>query len=228
LACSKKAGQFFFGESVISSKKFNVIIDSIDIKRFEYIHEERERIRHKHDIGVGEIVLGFVGRLSPEKNLPFAFSVFEELLRINSNSKMLVVGDGLQRQELEVIAQRMKILKHVVFVGNSVEVPSYMSAMDALILPSFNEGFGMVLLEAQANSLLCFASQCIPEEANVSTLFHYINIYDPPNVAAKLIDANVMQNRAKRADKSTTINERVLSSDKNTEELEKIYISIER
>lgn len=103
-----------------------------------------------------------VGRLDSDKDPATILRAFE-LFYTNEHRpdvKLLLVGDGELRSDLEKIAKSMQSGKQIVFVG-SVSCPfGYMRGAMAHILSSFGEGFGMVLVEAAAVGTLNISSRC--------------------------------------------------------------------
>jgi len=107
----------------------------------------KEKIKRK--LGLTKKVIGFVGNLVPIKRADKFPEIFENIA-LKQEVEFLVVGDGELRENVEKECKH-KSLK-VKFVGRvpNDEVPYYMNAMDVMILPSRNEGFGAVIIEAQA------------------------------------------------------------------------------
>jgi glycosyltransferase involved in cell wall biosynthesis len=91
--------------------------------------------------------VGFVGNLIPIKRADKLPEIFKKVAKDFPNTRFIIVGDGVLRDR---ILKEMKDLD-VVFAGRvpQVEVARYMNAMDVMILPSRNEGWGCVVLEAQ-------------------------------------------------------------------------------
>jgi len=107
---------------------------------------DKEKI--KKELGLSKKVVGFVGGLKEVKRadkLPEIFSYISSIY----DAEFLVVGDGELRKGIENECKKRKL--KVKFVGrvSHEEVPYYMNAMDVMILPSRNEGFGAVVIEAQ-------------------------------------------------------------------------------
>lgn len=92
--------------------------------------------------------VGFVGNLIPIKRADKLPEIFRKIAKELPNTRFLIVGDGALRDK---ILKEMKGLD-VVFAGRvpQVEVAKYMNAMDVMVLPSRNEGWPCVILEAQA------------------------------------------------------------------------------
>lgn len=173
LACSDYAAEFMFGNN-----KYTIIKNGISINKFKYNLEIRQRIRTKLGIH-GKRAIGFVGRLEYQKNPLFAVEIFNELLKINSNYVLLIVGDGSLRRETELLVRTYGIEENVYFMGNIESVNEIYSAMDAILLPSRHEGLGIVLIEAQTNGLLGLTSKdVVPKEAYITDLLHSKSLSD--------------------------------------------------
>ena len=108
---------------------------------------DREKI--KRELGLNKKVVGYVGGLKPIKRADKFHEIFETIAS-TQEVEFLVVGDGELREKIEKECKQRKI--NVKFVGRvpNDEVPYYINAMDVLILPSRNEGFGTVVIEAQS------------------------------------------------------------------------------
>ncbi len=104
--------------------------------------------------GQRPFVVGYVGRLVPQKGL---VGLVEAVAGLSGDWRLVLLGDGPLRQQLEEQVRKSGILDRVIFIPSvsSVQVPAYLVAMDALVLPSlttrnWKEQFGRVLIEAMA------------------------------------------------------------------------------
>ena len=157
-ACSEKAGIFLF-----KNKKFEVIPNAIDTKKFEFNTTTREAIRK--ELGIqNDFVVGNVGRFCQQKNHSFLIDVFNELLKIRPNSKLLLIGTGELEEEIKQKVKEMKIEDKVLFLGIRKNVNEFYQAMDCFVLTSFFEGLPVVGVEAQASGLKCVFSDRITNE----------------------------------------------------------------
>jgi 1,2-diacylglycerol 3-alpha-glucosyltransferase len=102
-----------------------------------------------------DIVLAYVGRLAPEKNLPFLLRAFKGVASAYDNARLLLVGDGPEKDNLEDSAINMGIAHKVHFTGMvpHLEVPCYMTTADAFVISSTSETFGISVVEAMAAGL---------------------------------------------------------------------------
>ncbi|RYN12183.1 glycosyl transferases group 1,glycosyl transferase group 1 [Bifidobacterium animalis subsp. animalis] len=174
--CSVSAARWLYGNKIVDENKFTIIPNAIDSKKYRYSKDVRDKIREELGIGDDTLLLGTVGRLSAEKNQEFLFDVLKELLDAGHNAKLLLVGDGPERTPLEEAAETLGIQDQVIFTGSVPNVPDYLQAMDVFMFPSFNEGLGMALIEAQAGGLPSIASNTVPRAANISGTVEYLPI----------------------------------------------------
>jgi glycosyltransferase involved in cell wall biosynthesis len=91
-----------------------------------------------------------VSRLEPEKNVAGALKVMKEVLKTFPQAGLLIAGDGSEREKLETLAHTLGIEKSVVFLGYRTDIGSYYKIADVLLLTSYYEGFGAVIVQALA------------------------------------------------------------------------------
>ncbi len=119
---------------------------------------DRENRRLAAGVKSGEILLGFSGRLSREKGVADLIRAVKMLTEFGAPIKLLLLGDGEQRVELEVLASESGVTDKLFFAGFQDDVEDWLNAMDIFVLPSLSEGTPMALLEAMASGLPCIAS----------------------------------------------------------------------
>lgn len=110
-------------------------------------------------------VVGFVGRLIWQKGMVYGLQGFARVLLKRPDARLIVVGDGRLRGKLESRARRYGIGGKVLFLGWRTDVPSLMAGFDIFLLPTLQEGFGLVLLEAMAarTPVVASAVSAVPE-----------------------------------------------------------------
>lgn len=175
VACSRTAGKSIFG-----NRKFDVVNNAIDPTGFLFRPESRERIRKELQIE-DRLVVGVAARMTAQKNPLFLVKVFAEIKKRNPNAVLLWVGDGELQERIEETCSKYGIWDSVVLAGRQSEIADWYSAMDLFLLPSRFEGLGIVYLEAQANGLSCFGSDCVPEETEVTERMHRISLSKSPS-----------------------------------------------
>ena len=168
MGCSKKANEWLFGKKVANSEKCMVLENGIEISNFLFNSDIRKEIREKLLVKEDEILIGHVGRFSPEKNHKFIMKVFKRLYDINSKYKLLLIGNGIEKKKVIKKYCNKKFMTNVICLNTVPDVYNYMQAMDLFILPSKYEGLGMVLIEAQFAGLKCIASKNVPTEVKIT------------------------------------------------------------
>lgn len=165
-ACSGIAAKFLFGKKVLSEKGFTFIPNGIDVERFRFDPAQREAVRAELGL-TDEFAVGNVGRLCYQKNQSFLLDVFAELLKQRPDSRLILVGDGEDREKLKEKAERLEISDKVIFYGVTNQIEQILWAMDVFAFPSRFEGFGIVAIEAQAAGLPVLCSEAVPAEARI-------------------------------------------------------------
>jgi glycosyltransferase involved in cell wall biosynthesis len=105
-----------------------------------------------------EFVLVNVARLSREKGQRHLLAAMPEILRGIPACRLLIAGDGPERDPLEALVRQLGLEGVVTFAGNRRDVPSLLGLADVFVFPSVAEGLGIALLEAMAASRPVVAS----------------------------------------------------------------------
>ena len=162
IGCSNEACRSFFGNS-----EYKVVLNSVDLSRFSLqkrVHPGKNFIH--------------VGRYTFQKNQEFVIRVFNEIRKNMIDSKLVLVGFGEDEEKLKKVVDAYKLNSCVTFVkGNGANIPDEFAKADYMIFPSTFEGFGIVLIEAQASGVFCFVSENIQKEADAGAL-HYLKLAD--------------------------------------------------
>lgn len=169
-ACSESAGKWLY-----SKNKYTVLPNGIDISKFIYDPNIRNKIRNTEN-SKDKIVLGHVGRFEKEKNHKFLIEVVKEIVQKNQNIELWLIGKGTLENEIKNKVKELNIEKYVKFMGIKNNVNEYMQAMDIFLLPSIYEGLGIVLIEAQITGMRCIASENIQEEAIITNHVQKVNL----------------------------------------------------
>jgi glycosyltransferase involved in cell wall biosynthesis len=90
--------------------------------------------------------------VEPKKGLSVLLKAMEVLKRRHGMPpcRLVIVGDGPAREELELLRDRLGLASWIVFVGTRRDIPQVLRSLDIFVLPSLYEGFGIAILEAMA------------------------------------------------------------------------------
>lgn len=165
MACSRDAVKLF-GRAT-QNKNVYILHNAIDCKNFLYDKVMREKLRSFFQIKEDEMVIGHVGRFTNEKNHTFLIDVFNEYKKLNSNSRLLLVGDGPLMKRMKEKVENLELSDSIIFTGRRADIPALLSAMDIFILPSIFEGVPVSVVEAQATGLPCVMSSNVTKEVGL-------------------------------------------------------------
>ncbi|MDO4465982.1 MAG: glycosyltransferase [Bacillota bacterium] len=168
VACGQSAGEWLYGKEAFH-KHGILIYNGISLKEYEYSQEHRSRIRQQYRLE-DSFVIGHVGHLATVKNQIFLIEMLPELLKVRTNTKLLLLGDGNDKEMLQMRIQELELEDSIIFTGNVSNVGEYMSAMDVFAFPSLYEGMPLALVEAQTNGLPCVVSSRIPKDIHLTDL----------------------------------------------------------
>lgn len=189
MGCSREACAYMFGRS-----DGIIINNALELKRYRFDASRRRLLRMKYGIGADAVVAGFVGRIHHQKNPQFAIRIFAEYQRMNSDSTLVMVGDGSLTDACKAQVRALGIEDKVLFLGMQKETASYYSMFDLLLFPSLFEGLGVVLIEAQASGLRCLVSDTVPEAVMLTPLVKRQSLTDAPGKWAQRMREMLLRN----------------------------------
>lgn len=173
-ACSKAAGEWMFPQQNVT-----VINNGIKTDRFIYRPEIRDAVRK--ELGLqDELVLGHVGRFSPQKNHDFLIDIFYQVHKKNSKSVLLLVGAGPLEEKIRKKVENLDLTEAVHFLGLRTDVDRIYQAMDVFVMPSLYEGLSLSTVEAQTAGLKCVFSGSVTVECAITDRVEFV----PADVAA--------------------------------------------
>jgi len=190
-SCSQPATEFMFGDS----SNVEMVYNAINVEDFKFNKEKRNSIKKELQIE-NSFVLGFVGRLQYQKNPLFLVDIFEKVRPFIPNAKMLIVGEGDMRNELQNKINERGFTNEMLLLGNRTDVKDLLNAFDLFVLPSYHEGLPYVAVEAQTSGLMCFLSDRITREVDITNNVRFLSIDTDASNWKEAIEKqlNVIQN----------------------------------
>ena len=176
LACSRQAGEAFYK----SAGDFQVINNPYDERRF--------RPDPPGTMGSGCIRIVQVGYFCDNKNQRFTLKVFRALAAVQRDARLSFVGDADNPygEALRSMIREAGLEDRVDLLPPDADLPALMKQSTLMLLPSKAEGFGMVLIEAQAVGLPCYASNAVPAEADLGGV-RFLPLSEGPDAWARTI-----------------------------------------
>lgn len=185
-ACGIDAGKILWGEDALKNGQVYIMKNAIDIKRFKFCSDVREKKRK--ELGIEkEFVIGNVGRFEYPKNHEYLIKIFNEVYKKYKNAVLLLIGDGQLEGVVKKQVENYGLTDAVKFLGVRNDVNELLQAMDIFLLPSRWEGLPVVLVEAQAAGLKSLVSDTVTMEVKCTNLLEYISLEKSPQYWANEI-----------------------------------------
>jgi len=212
IALSKDLEHWLINTVEIPSSKVVQLYNGVDLTRFQ--EKDASTIIRAQLPGVDDddILIGTVGRLQAEKDQATLVNAFASLLSQLSSEqkhiKLLLIGDGPDREKLGVLVEERRLTERVIFLGARNDIPDLLSALDVFVLPSRGEGISNTILEAMASGLPVIATHVggnpelvaesrtnstsltsLTNSTSLTSLTNSTGILVPPNDAGKMAEA---------------------------------------
>lgn len=149
--------RFSRGEGLYNEKKSSVVwngsASGVRLSKFDISQRSvwRAAIRSQYGIPADTCVFGFIGRITGDKGVNELFSAFRQIFSEIPDSRLMLVG-GMDKADTvdTALYEWAESEPRVLFCGWTNVVEQYLSSMDVFVLPSYREGFGSVVVEAEA------------------------------------------------------------------------------
>lgn len=137
-SCGVEAAKCYFGQKVVDENDYVLIPNAIDVDRFIYNPKIRNKIRKENNLE-NKHVVGHVGRFMAQKNHTFLMDVFAEVLKIDSQAHLVLLGDGELMDEIKRKTADLGISEHVTFVGNVGNANEWYQAFNNCLMRKIQE-----------------------------------------------------------------------------------------
>lgn len=174
-ACSKLAAHWLYPRSLYKKEGYKVINNAINVKKFKFNQTIRTGIRKDFQLQ-SEIIIGNVGRFNKQKNHSFLIKIFNDIHKLNKNTKLILVGDGPLKLSIEDEVKKLDLEDAVIFTGVRSDISELIQMFDIFVMPSFHEGLPVTVIEAQASGLPCVLSKSITKEVEVTKNIKWISL----------------------------------------------------
>ena len=139
------------------TKQVNVIPTGIDIDKFKItpsMKKNIQTIKNKYKIKDTDFVIGSVGRIAPEKSFDKLLYNIKDMIKVNTNIKVLLVGGGPDLDNLKELTKKLNLENYVIFTDkvNYDLVPTYFNIFNVVVSFSKTETQGLTIIEGLAAS----------------------------------------------------------------------------
>lgn len=170
-ACGHDAGRWLFGK-----RPFTVLPNGREIDKYRFDKAVREKYRRNLKLCNDTIAIGNIAAFVAMKNHKFIISVFNDLIKENSNYEMFLFGiNGDTLESVKQQIQDLNLTDKIHYMGTQDNLQDYLQAMDLMVLPSLYEGFSSVI-EWQINGLPCILSDTVTRDCDFLGNIKYLPI----------------------------------------------------
>ena len=181
-ACSLGAAEWMYGKKC--AKDTLILKNAIDAEKFSFNETYRQELRDKIGIKT-KYVVGHVGRFALPKNHGFILDVFKELVKINDDCTLVLIGNGELGNSIKQKVKDLSLEEKVVFLDFQENIYRYYSMFDLFLMPSLFEAFPITLIEAQANGLVSLVSDTVTQKCNITGLIEFMSLSETAKVWAE-------------------------------------------
>lgn len=222
MACGEEAAKWLFKEK---ANEAIIVPNGIDLKRYKYDEDIRKQVRKELNIDENTIVCGHIGRFSKQKNHKFLLQIFKEYQEINKDSKLVLVGDGQLKAEIEKQVKDDNLQRNVMLLGNRTDSENIYQAFDLLLFPSLFEGMSLVTLEAQAEGLPILCSDTIDKKTDITRTMKFMSLQKSAKQWAEEIEK---MNKKRKIENNTVLSKTDYNIDILAKKMEDRYIKLHK
>jgi glycosyltransferase involved in cell wall biosynthesis len=148
ISVSKDHRRWGIRENLAPAEKIVAVLNGIETDLFD--RSSRHDARRKLGIETEDTLIGVASRLAPKKGIGDLIQAFTEIHRSYPHTRLILVGEGPSRSELEHQAKQARVGNRIHFTGFLEDIPNVLAAFDIIVQPSISEGLSISLLEAMA------------------------------------------------------------------------------
>ena len=169
ISVSEIVSQKYLEFGIGKKSKYFTVKSGMELNKFLNAREEDDIQKKKKELGISseDFIIGNVGRLVGSKNHQYLFQAIRKVLEIKNKLpvKVLIIGEGKEKEKLVKYAKELSLGKNVIFTGYKEDVEKFMAIMDLFVLTSLREGLPRVLVQASAVGMpsIAFNIDGIPE-----------------------------------------------------------------
>ena len=150
-AVSKNIASDFITNTGMDSRKIDIVYNGVDLDFYTLGLNQNPGLTPELGLKQTDVIVGAVGNLHhPVKGYPYLLESFAIVNKKFKHVKLIIIGDGKLKPELEQQARNLNIIESVRFLGQHKDVRPFLEIMDIFVLPSLSEGLSNALLEAMA------------------------------------------------------------------------------
>ena len=175
IGCGQLAGERIFGKRNMRRPKAMVLPNAVETEKFAFDEQVRQEVRK--ELGVEDkFVIGMVGRLTDQKNYPFAMEIMAKLRHLMPDAILVAAGNGPDAELIQEMIRTLGLQNSVNMLGRRSDVNRLYQAFDLFLMPSLYEGFPVAGVEALTAGLPVLLSDEITRELEMFDAARYLTL----------------------------------------------------
>lgn len=221
VTCSQESAIYNFGVNAEYIPNYVPTEQIMSIKESEI--QKTRHLLAKND----EVIFGYMGALSPIKNVGFLPEIFAEFKKMNFKSKLVIIGNGTEKDSIEEKVKSLNSADNIIFLGHREDCNLLVQSFDYYISASKSEGMSLSMIEAQMAGKPCIVSSMIPDDSDMNIgLFHKIESFAPKTWANEIVELiNNGMTPISKFDAYNKMKEKHLTEEDIVDKLIKIYLN---
>ncbi len=135
----------------VPSELIKIVYNGVNLNKFQKCGQEAlANLRREFSLQKDNIVIGALTRLREEKGNEYLLRAMPAVIEKYPAARLLIAGDGPLKEDLENLVRELGLEKHVYLIGFRTDILDLLTLFDIVVIPSLNEGFGLVMVEAMA------------------------------------------------------------------------------
>lgn len=177
IGCSEAALVARYGKRVADNRKISTVLNNgIDVEKYTASSTIRTEVLHELGLDENTLVVGTVGRLTPQKNPLFILDILSVLREKEPGFRFIWAGTGEMKDEIEAGIIERGLQNNTLLLGVRNDIPRVLQAMNVFILPSKFEGLPVIGVEVQAAGVPMLCSDKVSPEVNMSKCVTFLPI----------------------------------------------------
>jgi N-acetyl-alpha-D-glucosaminyl L-malate synthase BshA len=157
ISVSKDLAKYAAKNWCLNKKKIKTIYNGIDTNTYKKIKVDKSFL---YNLGIkkDDILIGIVAGLRPVKSHETLIKSMQLIKKQVPNSKLLIIGDGPEKNRLINLTDKLNLKKDILFLGNRKDIVKLLNCLDVSVLPSLSECLSIALLESMSCQLPVIAT----------------------------------------------------------------------
>jgi glycosyltransferase EpsF len=221
ISCGEEAGTYLFPQV----NNVMILPNSIDTSNFAFIAREyKDYLRNTLKTSATTLIIIQIGRFLEVKNHKFSIELAAYLKSKKVDFKMVFIGDGILRNELENLVLQKQMENEILFFGVRADIPQLLAGSDMMLMPSLYEGFPVALVESQSAGIPALISNIIAKEVDLGVgLVEFLPLDGGIDLWVKKILEIIQRKKLDDNTRLAIIKQKGFNIDENIKILEQLY-----